>query len=704
MPPSDDDEELIREALEDDEEDDLGDESDESLIAEALEEDAAEEPAPHVPDQQPERAWYDELPDMALSAVQGAAFNLVDELAGPVDYAGQALKGALFGDRPGDRNPYGSLGEAYGANRSAMNATVKNNPWSHVAGQVGTAIGASTLGAPTVLSQSAIGAGHGALMELGGERSLVGGAMRAGGGAVGGALGGYLGSAARTSYPLPLPGRPIAWTNDDLRRLYLAEGNALPPPAPLPTPRSSAEMAQHAGDAERALGAYHPPPPSGLPEDPFLRGAQSLMPEEAGYLSQAPPQTMRPSVRDYELVPETAISPTVERGYMTAQDMAGGVPMRPHGSAPRTFTSEMVPEPPADPIMRGRAQYEIEPQQPEPNILRRDVRRAEPVREVPVEGPLGRGPGGRFLPRQMREVGGERIEPPYEGPLSPPPPEPPPSMVPGEISASRAPQGPVDALDFDVPPQHYLLQASGRSRAPAGPVEPIDVPPPLPPAGRAPVPSSQPWLADDWTLGPQSDVPMPPSRRPLQMPQRPTEPWLDDPATHERLVRQLEGQTSLPPAVPHSGGLGYTVGRDITSIAPRWARRATSLLEQHGVLPPTGKDLIERGLALPNEVAGRRMSAATMGAYTAASGGTDRVARGQDAVAYADAPALHYALSETLSSGDTGLSQEDQEALTSAVVRGDDQAIAAIDFKLRQRVPGYARRVERALRQLNEED
>ena len=76
----------------------------------------------------------------------------------------------------------------------------------------------------------------------------------------------------------------------------------------------------------------------------------------------------------------------------------------------------------------------------------------------------------------------------------------------------------------------------------------------------------------------------------------------------------------------------------------------------------------------------------------------------QERPAVADLPTLHYALQATLASGRAGLSPEDEQALTEAVVQGDQAAISAIDFRLRQRYPAYARRVERELRAYNEED
>lgn len=73
-------------------------------------------------------------------------------------------------------------------------------------------------------------------------------------------------------------------------------------------------------------------------------------------------------------------------------------------------------------------------------------------------------------------------------------------------------------------------------------------------------------------------------------------------------------------------------------------------------------------------------------------------------LAYGDTNTLNYALSATLHGGNTGLSQADEQILTKAVVSGDQDAINAADFRLRQRYPAYARRIERELRALNEED
>ncbi len=74
-----------------------------------------------------------------------------------------------------------------------------------------------------------------------------------------------------------------------------------------------------------------------------------------------------------------------------------------------------------------------------------------------------------------------------------------------------------------------------------------------------------------------------------------------------------------------------------------------------------------------------------------------------DVIAYADPATTNYALSAVLGSGTHGLSPEDEEAMTSALVSGNAQQLRATDFRLRMQNPAYARAVERELRSYNEE-
>jgi hypothetical protein len=71
--------------------------------------------------------------------------------------------------------------------------------------------------------------------------------------------------------------------------------------------------------------------------------------------------------------------------------------------------------------------------------------------------------------------------------------------------------------------------------------------------------------------------------------------------------------------------------------------------------------------------------------------------------AYAGAPALVYSLQTVLSSGDTGLPPAAQQQLTSALLSGDEGKLHAANFKLQQRHPGFAKRLQDQLNALSEE-
>lgn len=149
-----------------------------------------------------------------------------------------------------------------------------------------------------------------------------------------------------------------------------------------------------------------------------------------------------------------------------------------------------------------------------------------------------------------------------------------------------------------------------------------------------------------------------------------------------------------PPAAPGKGGL---MDAAIGFLSPRGYFGALASKEIAGRLPQLGQ-LAER---IPSDLAGgfgRGVAewAAELG------GGLDNKAEGQ--TAYAGAPTLSWTLQSVLSQGDTGLPDDEVQRLTEAVVRGDVSALAAADFRLKQKYPGYARRVESELRALNGED
>ncbi len=68
-------------------------------------------------------------------------------------------------------------------------------------------------------------------------------------------------------------------------------------------------------------------------------------------------------------------------------------------------------------------------------------------------------------------------------------------------------------------------------------------------------------------------------------------------------------------------------------------------------------------------------------------------AKAQD-VAYAGTPTTSWAVQSVLSSGTHGLSPEDEQRLTEAVMSGDDQKVISTNFLLSQRNPAYAKRLQ----------
>lgn len=71
--------------------------------------------------------------------------------------------------------------------------------------------------------------------------------------------------------------------------------------------------------------------------------------------------------------------------------------------------------------------------------------------------------------------------------------------------------------------------------------------------------------------------------------------------------------------------------------------------------------------------------------------------------AYAGQPAMLYSVKSVLSSGDSGLPEAAQRDLTRALLSGDEGKVDALNFKLQQRHPGYAKRLQDQLKSLSEE-
>jgi hypothetical protein len=180
------------------------------------------------------------------------------------------------------------------------------------------------------------------------------------------------------------------------------------------------------------------------------------------------------------------------------------------------------------------------------------------------------------------------------------------------------------------------------------------------------------------------------------------------PAGTERELQEIALKRAAQNAPPDLLGSALGVAKGVVggrSPTAALALRGAGALNK--LRTPGMRELaLQSGDLVPNErygMAGRMASEAAweLGA-PAVHGGKVNAQDRDEKVAYADQATVNYALTETLHGGNTGLSQADEQALTSAVVKGDDDAIRATDFRLRQRYPGYARRVERALRNLNE--
>lgn len=220
-------------------------------------------------------------------------------------------------------------------------------------------------------------------------------------------------------------------------------------------------------------------------------------------------------------------------------------------------------------------------------------------------------------------------------------------------------------------------------------------PPPKAPASAPPVEATYEPPGGDWTADVLST---PPPRAPSL------------PEASERELQQLalrRAQQNMPPDKLGEGLRGLSngaamLGQGQAALALRGGALASRLLR-----PGAREAAIFQGELVPNAAAAMRTRMGSemaweMGAPAAYGGKVN--AQDGEPVAYADQNTTNYALSEVLSRGRTGLSQQDEETLTSAVVRGDDDAIRAADFRMRQKYPAYARQVERALRGLNEED
>lgn len=283
---------------------------------------------------------------------------------------------------------------------------------------------------------------------------------------------------------------------------------------------------------------------------------------------------------------------------------------------------------------------------------------------------------------------------PAPGPAAPPDP-----FVNGSAFRQPAPEGLPDVSMRNLPPGRGWRKNFQVDGEPP-PREPWSEPPPEPPlelADVAPQPPRAPSFAETPPT-PPSPLELDPSvagtRRVREA------PYLDPGFVEEARFGIGAQQASLPapppaapaaPPAPAAPGMlerGLRTGLDV--VSPRAGRLVDRMAG--GPMPPMPTNPVAAAL-------GRYGSELAWESGASRAKGDD----GGEPTAYAGKASLNYAVTAALHGGNLNLSPADERALTSAVVNGDDAAIRAADFRLRQRYPAYARRVEHELRDMNEE-
>lgn len=340
-------------------------------------------------------------------------------------------------------------------------------------------------------------------------------------------------------------------------------------------------------------------------------------------------------------------------------------------------------------VRGGMTPAEMVPKGPTPDILARGGAPRELVqtlearpRPLPAEVPTSYDP---LAAQQMASpVGAPRPLPVPDGPT------PPPDAMARLLRGSNGKFQKILPMELDTTPAPRLPSMPSEGAAYSGQWD-VNLPPdapldfaPKPRVGSAPPIESTPSL---------------PPIEARRVPTGPVEPIDIGPPTWD-LASSAQRQAATPPGATLDNMLA--VGSHIPglSLPSRLGRAGLRMLggpdvgaREAGVyLNDPARQLARGGF----EAAWELGAPAVMG----------RKVNAQDSeqTAYATGPTLNYALSATLHRGATGLSPQDEAALTRAVVAGDDKAIAAVDFRLRQKYPAYARQVERELRNLNEGD
>lgn len=627
-----------------------------------------------------------ELGKSALSFAEGASFNTADEAAAVATYLGNA-----FGLND-DARELGDITADYNARARDL---AREYPYGHAAGRMASGLALGLAGPGGIAAQAAIAGGTGAVNEYADSRDLKRTALAAG---VDTALAG----AGTWGANRLARGLATSKSTADKRMLEEVFGQrGAPPPRPPPTeaplppvPETPAPLPVERGPAydpyASGVGAQVPQTPRPLPGargpgyDPYAGNAGAQVPEtprpqlnppEMAYGSYDPlaaqtnPTLARPPGPSLLEAPEAEASMPVVRSAI--EMLAPSLQSRTTEAGLREWAEQVT----ATNL----------PPEAERALLAAWSRRLRDV--APDVDPS----------RMLAEV---RL-----------------GTLPEEIAASKVPKyalGDLDAPANAAPRPRLGDPASGPPGYSIGDL--LDEPAstlarPRTGGGREPGAS---YALGDVPGAPAAATPRPRVGGPAVSPETPSYaagPFEDVPLVHEatprigglpadlsateRELKQLALRRAQGEMKPTLAGRGLDFLAQFPGATGKSARIVNAA--RRGITGDASEYAIEKGWLAPNA---RAASAVRILDRASAPSAKDAVEK----VAYGDADTLNYALSATLHQGDTGLSQEDEEALTRAVVSGDQDAINSTNFRLRQRYPRFARRIERELRALNEDE
>lgn len=392
------------------------------------------------------------------------------------------------------------------------------------------------------------------------------------------------------------------------------------------------------------------------------------------------------------------------------------------GSAP-VGPSDVALRDPLDELLRGSAQSL--PPEPAPLLTPEDGaslvrgnqgRFAKPVpMDLDTTTPPGYGPpAGPYqqeLPFTLEGVGppeklppqGALADPNYALPLAEPNASPAPYFPPQEAEVLQS---------FDPSAQPFAQSPSAapmpnEATRPGRPMAQAQQPPPLPPQ-RAPLPGgARPPadLLDSLLTAPEGGrpPPLPPSGKPpaFAMEPAPQQPPALDPDMVPNA--QADMQTpSEPPQLPLNA-----LARGAGALKDFAFGGALGKMRALGEGASLVGDAMKGGTSKYPLSKGGYMAGATAvrGAWDIGlPAATGSKVNAQDNIAYAGGPTSTWAVQSVLAAGDTGMAPDDEQRLADALASGDHQRVSAADYRLRQRYPRYAQRVEKTLRDLNDQE